>query len=234
MGLFLNYLPIVFGEVMIMSKRDRSGNKRAARNVATRKPVLGYYLIVTDTEETENNYFEGIRNALPEDIRNKIIIKVFRSRTDKLVEACHTCMKELPHIVKPWIVLDRDQVENFNNIISKAESKGIKVGWSNPCIEIWFDAYFGNMHNYQTSVECCKKFSKQFKKITNKEYEKSDSEIYVLLKEYGDETSAIKIADLKLQQHLKDNNNIPADMIPCTKVHLLVNEIREKVNKNNY
>ena len=58
MGLFLNYLPIVFGEVMIMAKRDRSGNKRAARNVATRKPVLGYYLIVTDTEETENNFLQ--------------------------------------------------------------------------------------------------------------------------------------------------------------------------------
>ena len=57
-----------------MAKRDRSGNKRAARNVATRKPVLGYYLIVTDTEETENNYFEGIRNALPEDIRNKKLV----------------------------------------------------------------------------------------------------------------------------------------------------------------
>ena len=55
-----------------------------------------------------------------------------------------------------------------------------------------------------------------------------------MLKEYGDEVSAIKIAELKLQQHLKDGKNIPADMIPCTKVHLLVNEILEKVNKNNY
>ena len=55
-----------------------------------------------------------------------------------------------------------------------------------------------------------------------------------MLKEYGDEVSAIKIAELKLQQHLKDGNNIPANMIPCMKVHLLVNEIRERVNINNY
>ena len=212
-----------------MAKRDRSGNKRESRKKATREPILGYYIIVTDTKETEKKYFKGIRDALPEDIRNKIIIKVFKSGTAKLVEVCQQFLKESVQFAESWIVFDRDQVENFNNIISKAESKGIKVGWSNPCIEIWFDAYFGNMHNYQTSVECCKKFYKQFKKITNKEYEKSDSEIYALLKEYGDEVSAIKIAELKLQQHLKDGKNIPADMIPCTKVHLLVNEILEKV-----
>ena len=40
---------------------DSRAGKRKDRNAryATREPILGYYLIVTDTEETEKNYFEG-------------------------------------------------------------------------------------------------------------------------------------------------------------------------------
>ena len=53
-----------------MSKRgeklsDYRAGKRKDRNqrVGTRVPELGYYLIVTDTEETEKNYFEGLREV---------------------------------------------------------------------------------------------------------------------------------------------------------------------------
>ena len=46
---------------------DRRAGKRRDRNqrVGTRIPELGYYLIVTDTEETEKNYFEGLRDSIP-------------------------------------------------------------------------------------------------------------------------------------------------------------------------
>lgn len=42
---------------------DRRAGKRKDRNqrVGIRVPELGYYLIVTDTKETEKNYFEGLR-----------------------------------------------------------------------------------------------------------------------------------------------------------------------------
>ena len=45
----------------------------------------------------------------------------------------------------PWIVFDRDQVIEFDQIIAEAEKKDIQVGWSNPCFEIWMYAYFGAM-----------------------------------------------------------------------------------------
>ena len=43
----------------------RMASKRRARNgrFVTRNPVLGYYLIVTDTKETEKTYFEGLKTA---------------------------------------------------------------------------------------------------------------------------------------------------------------------------
>ena len=42
---------------MASKRRDRNGR------FATRNLVLGYYLIVTDTKETEKTYFEGLKTA---------------------------------------------------------------------------------------------------------------------------------------------------------------------------
>lgn len=40
---------------------SRAGKRRdRSKKVGARIPELGYYLIVTDTEETEKNYFEGL------------------------------------------------------------------------------------------------------------------------------------------------------------------------------
>lgn len=41
--------------------RRKDRNQRVGKRV----PELGYYLIVTDTEETEKNYFEGLRDSIP-------------------------------------------------------------------------------------------------------------------------------------------------------------------------
>ena len=64
------------------SSGGRAG-KRKDRNArfATREPILGYYLIVTDTEETEKNYFEGLKNSIPSEIRDRIVIKVEKAKT---------------------------------------------------------------------------------------------------------------------------------------------------------
>lgn len=46
---------------------------------------MGYYLIVTDTEETEYNYLTGLRDSIPEGLRGKLVIKVFKAKTANLV-----------------------------------------------------------------------------------------------------------------------------------------------------
>ncbi|MCD7868757.1 MAG: RloB family protein [Clostridiales bacterium] len=73
-----------------------------------------------------------------------------------------------------WIIFDRDEVVNFNKIIADAKTQGVNAGWSNPCIEIWFDAYFGRMHNYQDSVQCCRGFAATYEKKTGNEYRKAN------------------------------------------------------------
>lgn len=98
-------------------------------------PELGYYLIVTDTEATECCFFTGLHQALPEDVRNKLVIKVVETKTRTMIDKCLELTAYDAQYRIPWIVFDRDQVQGFDEIIKEAEDKGVQAGWSNPCLK---------------------------------------------------------------------------------------------------
>lgn len=117
-----------------MAKKDRTGNRKSREQRKQFKvPELGYYLIVTDTEATERCYFTGLHQALPEDVRNKLVIKVVETKTRTMIDKCLELTAYDAQYRIPWIVFDRDQVQGFDEIVAEAVSKGIQVGWSNPC-----------------------------------------------------------------------------------------------------
>lgn len=161
--------------------------------------------------------------------QEKLVIKVVRSRTVDLVDKAISLAALNPQYSEVWIVFDRDQVKNFDNIISEALKRGMHVGWSNPCIEIWFHAYFGSMPMFQTSVSCCNGFEDCYEKKTEQKYLKSDMDIYRKLCLYGNEEKAIKIAIQRLKNQIKDGKDKPSEMISCTTVHELINEIKSKL-----
>lgn len=173
----------------------------------------------------------GLQDSLPKGLQGRIVIKVSKAKTEELVMACKEQAAMELQFGEPWIVFDRDRVVRFNQIIETARQEGINVGWSNPCIEIWFDAYFGRMHGYQDSVTCCREFANMFEKKTGQEYKKSSSQIYTMLNRYGDEKEAIKIAESRLAQYLRDGMDKPSEMCPCTTVHKLVEEVCKKTGK---
>ncbi|MDD4125350.1 MAG: RloB family protein [Eubacteriales bacterium] len=213
-----------------MSGDERNGQRRTREQISKRRvPELGYYFVVTDTKETEQNYMFGLRDSIPEHLQRKLVIKVSKSKTSNLVEEALNLTVMQPQYGEPWIVFDRDQVVNFDEIITEAEKEGIKVGWSNPCIEIWFGAYFGVMPTYPDSVRCCNKFKEIYKQITGQKYQKSDDTIYAKLCRYGDEKKAVSCAKQKLTQHIGNCNQKPSEMCPATTVHLLVEEIKNKI-----
>lgn len=205
--------------------------KRKLRSERTniRKPVLGYYLIVTDTEGTERVYFNGLRDSVKAVVGDKIVIKVSETKNRNMIKEALEFSSELPQYAEPWIVFDKDKIKNFDKIIEKAENSKVKVAWSNPCIEIWFNAYFGKMPNYQNSVTCCSEFGKEYKKNVGQEYHKADDRLYNKLVENGDEENAIEVAEMKLKQHLLNGNSKPSEMISATTVHRLINEIKNKI-----
>jgi len=44
---------------------DRSGKRKTREQLSKRRvPELGYYFIVTDTKETEQNYMLGLRDSI--------------------------------------------------------------------------------------------------------------------------------------------------------------------------
>ena len=152
---------------------------------------------MTDGEQTETNYFEGLKNSFPEELRRKIRIKVISQiDTEDLISVAMKEAREDATFRKIWIVFDRDDRPNdFDTIIAKAEKNGIKIGWSNPCIEIFFHAYYGFMPNNYVAKQCITEFSKAFKKHSGKVYKKNDPEIYAVLLSTGNEPKALQLSE---------------------------------------
>jgi hypothetical protein len=72
-----------------MARKDRTGNRKTRdQRKKLRTKDLGYYLIVTDTEGTERCYFEGLHRSLPDEIKNRLVIKVIETKTAKLIDTC--------------------------------------------------------------------------------------------------------------------------------------------------
>ena len=214
-----------------MAKKDHLGNRSKRSQLPKRKPDLGYYLIITDTEETEGNYMEGLKNTLPEELRGRLVIKVINDiKTNDLISECHEKAASLSQYCRPWIMFDRDEVPHFDKIIRDAEKAKISAAWSNPCLEAWFEAYFRDMTYCDTSERCWKQFAKLFKDKTGKDYKKSDKEIYNLLNLYGDEEKAIKRTCKKHQEQVR-MGSAPSAMNPCSTVYLLIDEIQRKIKK---
>ena len=57
-----------------MKKTNRLSEKHSQRKKIFLKS--GAYLIVTDAEKTEKNYFEGIKNIIPDSLKNDLQIKI--------------------------------------------------------------------------------------------------------------------------------------------------------------
>lgn len=210
---------------------DRRAGKKRDRNqrVGKRIPELGYYLIVTDTEETEKNYFEGLRDSIPAELKDRLVIKVEKAKTAELVKRAMELIDAESQYRIPWIVFDRDQVKDFDEIIRMAEKNSIHAGWSNPCFEIWMYAYFGEMPAIRESYTCCNRFAEKFGKVAGQKYLKKDRDIYRKLVQYGDEEKAIEVARRCYRKCLENGKKKPSEMWPVSMVYRLVGEIQRKL-----
>lgn len=216
-----------------MARKDRMGNRKTRDQRSKRRvPEMGYYLVVTDTEATERCFFTGLHNSLPEEMKQKLVIKVVETDTQDLIQKCQELTAYDAQYRIPWIVFDRDQVVDFDQIVTRAEKAGIYAGRSNPCFEIWLFAYFGMMPVIQDSWTCCSKFAELYFRKTGHEYTKADKNVYMRLCEYGNEERALVIAEQKYQQCMRDGKTHPSTMCPATRVYELVREIKSKVSQH--
>lgn len=210
-----------------MKRTNRLSEKRSERKKILLKS--GAYLIVTDAEKTEKNYFEGIKNIIPDNLKNDLQIKIYSNKAlSKIIDFAAEERNKDERFRDIWLVFDRDEVKNFDKLIEEAKENKMNVGWSNPRFEIWLMSYFQLPKNIEDSQKCCESFEKIFKENTGKKYKKSEEKIYNILYEKGDENRAIERAREKYHQVRKDYSQ-PSKMIGCTTVYKLVEELKKKI-----
>ena len=219
-------------------KIDNSVLKRNARVEKKRKErvkeVRIYFLIVCEGEKTEPNYFKSFKTN----------VKSFVYTIDTLGEGSNT--KDLVKRTirardnssqlydSVWVVFDKDSFtrNNFNGAIEIAGNNEIKVGWSNEAFELWYLLHFQYRNtsmsrtDYKKAIEdeinakiVVQSKSKNPKKF---EYKKNSEEMYSVLEKYGNQKQAIKNAEKLILNHNCTNY---ANHNPCTRIHLLVQEL---------
>lgn len=211
-----------------MKRANRLTTKRSERKKVPLK--AGAYLIITDAEKTEKNYFEGIKASIPENLKNDLQIKIYSNKAlSKIIDFAAEQRNKDERFRDIWLVFDRDEVKNFDKLIEEAKEAKMNIGWSNPCFEIWLMSYFQIPKNIDVSQKCCEIFEKIFKENTSKKYKKSEVKIYNILCENGDEDKAIERAREKYYQVRKEYSQ-PSKMIGCTTVYKLVEELKKKID----
>ena len=207
-------------------------SNRLSQNRSDRKKVLlksGAYLIITDAEQTEKNYFEGIKNSIPDSLKNDLQIKIYSNKAlAKIIDFAAEQRNKDERFRNIWLVFDRDEVKNFDKLIEVAKKNKMNVAWSNPCFEIWLMSYFKNLENIPNSKKCCETFEKVFQENTNKKYKKSEEKIYNILCEKGNENRAIERSREKYHQVRREYSK-PSKMIGCTTVYKLVEKLKKKI-----
>lgn len=211
---------------MSRNRNDLANGRR------TRKPRsfrLGGYLILTDTSETESNYFQSIKAEIPRELQHDLQMVIYAgNKTEEIIQEAEKRRNASPSFMDVWLIFDRDYVTNFDRLIQEAEKDGMHAGWSNPCFEIWLSAYLGEMQSISIPQKCTERFAKLLKnKCHINEYHKADSKLREKLLRYGSEEAAIQMADRKYKSALRKYEN-PSDMIGCTTVYQLVRELLEK------
>ncbi len=212
-----------------MPNTSRNGG-RQQRSTGWIPVQCEHYLVVTDAKGTEQHYLNGLKKSLPADQQNKLSLRVFQTNNpaDFIAECKRIQNLEPGYVNHTWIVFDYDERPQFDTIIKDAKKEGFSTGWSNPCIEVWFSAYFGELCGEMSSQRCQDMFKVVFKQKIKCTYTKENKKIYEYLSREGDEVKAIERADWKYHEHKRNGIDIPSKMCPGTTIYLLIKEIRDK------
>jgi hypothetical protein len=126
-----------------------------------------------------------------------------------------------------WVVFDKDDFTDFNEAIALANSNGIGAAWSNESFELWYYLHFEHSDaalgrkDYIVKLRDAIRHHKGYEEYW---YEKGDADFYHILATIGNEQLA-KDRACKLCEQYTDNNYAAHN--PCTKVHLLIEELEK-------
>ncbi len=185
-----------------------------------------YFLVVTEGEKTEPNYFKGLTAELPDHL---VAVEIIGegANTISVVEAAikkREVRKNenlLPNFDEVWVVFDKDDfpAKRFNGAIQLANNELIKLAYSNEAFELWYILHF----QYLDAAVNRTRYIEILKGILGN-YQKNNAQMYQILKQKGDETKAILWAK-KLFEELNIGN--PSEEKPTTLVYRLVERLND-------
>lgn len=189
-------------------------------------PERKYFLIVSEGERTEPNYFNHFKTFLPKHLVETINVYGEGDNTINIVRKAISIRDErkknalLPDFDEVWAVYDKDDfpAERFNTAVRLAEQNGIESGHSNQSFELWYVLHFQLLENALHRSDYIKTLSK----ILNFKYEKNDLRVVTFLFQKGNVRQAIEWA-----KELERNNlgATPSNSIPATRVYQLVERL---------
>lgn len=214
----------------ILKRHNRVETKRKEKI----KEIRVYFLIVCEGEQTEPNYFKSFKTNVKSFVYTIETLGEGSNTKDLVKRTIRARENSSQKYDSVWVVFDKDSFKpnDFNGAIHLAESNNIKVGWSNEAFELWYLLHFQyrntsmSRDDYKVAIEneinakiIASSKSKKAKKF---EYKKNSLEMYSILEKYGNQNQAISWAKKLESYHLCNNFAIHN---PCTKIHLLVEEL---------
>ncbi len=216
----------------ILKRYERVEHKRLIEIRSVRK----YYLIVCEGTKTEPNYFESFKMDLPKGVLTayKIEIEGTGRNTQSLIDEAlrlKTKYKQEHNrtIDKLWVVFDKDSFSagDFNSAINRCKESVPEIGcaWSNEAFELWYLLHFHYYNNAISRSDYQRLIEENLKPHLGDEfkYEKNSSQMYTVLKEYGNRNDALRNAKL-LKQTYEERGDY-ANHNPCTMVYELIEEL---------
>jgi len=193
-------------------------------------PERRYFLIVSEGERTEPNYFNNFKTFLPKHLIETINVHGEGDNTVNIVRKAISLRDEreknvlLPDYNEVWAVYDKDDfpANSFNTAVRLAVQNNIESGHSNQSFELWYVLHFQFLQNalhrsdYVTILSRILKFK----------YEKNDLNVVKFLFQHGKVRQAIEWA-----RELEENSSgaTPANACPTTRVYVLVERLLDYV-----
>ena len=154
-----------------------------ARKIAKTRDEKKAILIALEDTKSSRYYFSSMIKDFK--LSGKVVFaKHIGTNPAKVLEAITTTKDYKKEYKKHWIVIDKDDwsKDDFNGTLNRAKDLDICTAFSNESYELWVLLHFEKVSRYTSREELNSRLKDCFKKEFKIPYDKSNSDIYAILK----------------------------------------------------
>jgi hypothetical protein len=213
---------------------SRCGKKPRRTRVSRGLPPKITVLIVGEGQETEANYFDGLKRL--DEVTARFTVTVRRghgfnpeSVVQEAIEHKERSQRQGKEYDEVWCILDvegPEKRESLDRAVTLARQNDIKLCLSNPAFEVWFLAHF--VRTSRAFKDCdavIRELDKHWPQVSSAPYAKNDDRVFERLKDKLD--NACKNARLVRETDHHDDNT--AECNSSTEVYQLVEHLLGRV-----